>query len=64
MMLLGGKGWEKASRAGRTIADYFYDRFDNVAGDEAVSYRPTTWATLHTPHGAGPGSRSCLALSN
>jgi chromosome partitioning protein len=36
LMLLGGEGWEKASRAGRTIADYFYDRFDNVAGDEAV----------------------------
>jgi len=35
LMLLGGEGWEKAARAGRTIADYFYDRFDKVAGDES-----------------------------
>jgi chromosome partitioning protein len=35
LMLLGGEGWEKACRAGRTIADYFYDRFDKVAGDES-----------------------------
>ena len=31
LMLIGGEGWEVASRAGRTIADYFYDRFDKVA---------------------------------
>jgi chromosome partitioning protein len=35
LMLLGGAGWEKAYRGGRTIADYFYDRFDQVAGDES-----------------------------
>jgi len=36
LMLLGGEGWDKAARAGRTIADYFYDRFDKVAGDEST----------------------------
>jgi len=36
LMLVGGLGWERASRAGRTIADYFYDRFDKVAEDESA----------------------------
>jgi chromosome partitioning protein len=36
LMLVGGEGWEKASRAGHTIADYFYDRFDKVAEDESA----------------------------
>jgi cellulose biosynthesis protein BcsQ len=35
LMLIGGEAWEKASRAGRTIADYIYDRFDRTAADEA-----------------------------
>ena len=30
LMLIGGVGWERACREGRTIADYFYDRFDKV----------------------------------
>ncbi len=36
LMLVGGEGWEKAVRAGHTIADYFYDRFDKVAEDESA----------------------------
>jgi chromosome partitioning protein len=36
LMLVGGEGWERASRGGHTIADYFYDRFDKVAEDEAA----------------------------
>ena len=36
LMLVGGVGWERACRAGRTIADYFYDRFDKVAEDESA----------------------------
>ncbi len=36
LMLVGGLGWERACRAGRTIADYFYDRFDKVAEDESA----------------------------
>lgn len=36
LMLIGGEGWEKASRAGHTIADYFYDRFDKVAEHESA----------------------------
>jgi cellulose biosynthesis protein BcsQ len=35
LMLVGGEGWDKARRAGRTIADYFFDRFDKVAEDES-----------------------------
>lgn len=36
LMLIGGVGWERACREGRTIADYFYDRFDKVAEDESA----------------------------
>jgi cellulose biosynthesis protein BcsQ len=36
LMLVGGEAWEKASRAGHTIADYFYDRFEKVAEDESA----------------------------
>lgn len=36
LMLVGGEGWAKARRAGRTIADYFYDRFDSSAEDESA----------------------------
>jgi chromosome partitioning protein len=36
LMLIGGVGWERACRAGHTIADYFYDRFDKVAEDESA----------------------------
>ncbi len=35
LMLIGGEGWDKARRAGKTIADYFYDRFDKTAEDES-----------------------------
>lgn len=35
LMLVGGEGWSKARRAGRTIADYFFDRFDKAAEDES-----------------------------
>jgi chromosome partitioning protein len=38
LMLIGGAGWERACREGRTNADYFYDRFDKVAENES-SYR-------------------------
>jgi cellulose biosynthesis protein BcsQ len=36
LMLIGGVGWERANREGRSIADYFYDRFDKVAEDESA----------------------------
>jgi cellulose biosynthesis protein BcsQ len=36
LMLVGGVGWERACREGRTIADYFYDRFDKVAEEESA----------------------------
>jgi cellulose biosynthesis protein BcsQ len=35
LMLVGGEGWDKARRAGNTIADYFFDRFEKVAEDES-----------------------------
>jgi chromosome partitioning protein len=30
LILIGGQGWSEARKAGRTIADYFYDLFDGV----------------------------------
>ena len=36
LMLVGGEAWERASRAGHTVADYFYDRFEKVAEDESA----------------------------
>jgi cellulose biosynthesis protein BcsQ len=35
LMLIGGEGWDKARRAGRTISDYFFDRFEQTAEDES-----------------------------
>jgi cellulose biosynthesis protein BcsQ len=48
LMLIGGEGWEKASRAGRTIADYFYDRFDKVAEDESAYVAKKVGDVKHT----------------
>jgi chromosome partitioning protein len=36
LMLVGGEAWERASRAGHTVADYFFDRFEKVAEDEST----------------------------
>jgi chromosome partitioning protein len=36
LMLIGGERWDRATRAGHTISDYFYDRFDKVAEDESA----------------------------
>ncbi len=36
LMLVGGEAWERANRAGHTVADYFYDRFEKVAEDESA----------------------------
>jgi len=36
LMLIGGEGFERASRGGYTIANYFFDRFDDVAEDEST----------------------------
>jgi chromosome partitioning protein len=30
LILIGGQGWSEARKAGKTIADYFYDLFDGV----------------------------------
>ncbi|MDX2158456.1 MAG: ParA family protein [Hyphomicrobiaceae bacterium] len=35
LMLVGGEGWDKARRGARTIADYFFDRFEKTAEDES-----------------------------
>ena len=32
LILMGGQGWDKARRANKTIADYFFDLFDEVPG--------------------------------
>lgn len=36
LMLIGGEGFDRASRGGYTIANYFFDRFDEVAEDEST----------------------------
>ena len=61
LMLLGGRGWEKASRAGHTIADYFYDRFDKVADDESMYVVNNVGDVAHAR--TAPGRVSLLAGS-
>src|SRR5882762_1342307 len=62
LMLIGGVGWERACRAGRTIADYFYDRFDKVAEDESAYVITNVGDIAHARMGRGlvcllPGSQ-------
>lgn len=33
LILMGGAGWNEARKAGKTIADYFYDLFDGIPAD-------------------------------
>lgn len=33
LILMGGQGWNEARKAGKTIADYFYDLFDGIPAD-------------------------------
>ena len=61
LMLVGGEGWNKARRAGRTISDYFYDRFDKVAEDESEYILKQAGDVAHPRTGKGqvallPGS--------
>ncbi len=51
LMLIGGEGWDKARRGGRTIADYFFDRFEKVAEDES-HYVATNIGDVAHPRGA------------
>ena len=48
LMLAGGEGLEKARRAGHTIADYFFDRFDKVAEDESTYVLASVGDVAHT----------------
>ncbi len=62
LMLIGGVGWERACRAGHTIADYFYDRFDKVAEDESAYVSNDVGDVAHPRLSAGrlsllPGSQ-------
>jgi cellulose biosynthesis protein BcsQ len=62
LMLIGGEGWERSSRAGHTVADYFYDRFDKVAEDESAYVVTRVGDVAHTRVGTGrvallPGSQ-------
>lgn len=61
LMLVGGEGWDRARRAGRSIADYFYDRFDKVAEDESEYVIERVGDVAHPRTGRGlvgllPGS--------
>jgi chromosome partitioning protein len=62
LMLIGGVGWERACRAGHTIADYFFDRFDKVAEDESAYVANDVGDVAHPRLSAGrlsllPGSQ-------
>ena len=62
LMLVGGVGWERACRAGHTIADYFYDRFEKVAEDESAYVVTDVGDVAHTRMAPGrvsllPGSQ-------
>jgi chromosome partitioning protein len=57
LMLIGGVGWERACREGRTIADYFYDRFDKVAEDESCYVMTNVGDVAHARMAPG---RLCL----
>lgn len=61
LMLVGGVGWERACRSGRTIADYFYDRFDKVAEDESAYVATDVGDVAHAR--MAPGRVSLLAGS-
>lgn len=61
LMLTGGEGWARARRAGRTIADYFFDRFEKVAEDESAYVLGGVGDVLHPRTSVGavsllPGS--------
>ncbi len=61
LMLVGGEGWSKARRSGKTISDYFYDRFDKVAEDESEYILKQAGDVAHPRTGNGqvallPGS--------
>ncbi|HRD75706.1 MAG TPA: ParA family protein [Hyphomicrobiaceae bacterium] len=61
LMLIGGEAWDKARRAGKTIADYFFDRFDKVAEDESEYVVASAGDVAHPRTGEGrvallPGS--------
>lgn len=61
LMLVGGEGWSRARRAGHTIADYFFDRFEKVAEDESAYVIANAGDVAHPRTGKGmvgllPGS--------
>jgi chromosome partitioning protein len=61
LMLVGGEGWSRARQTGRTIADYFFDRFDETAEDEAEYVLRNVGDVAHPRTSAGgvallPGS--------
>jgi cellulose biosynthesis protein BcsQ len=58
LMLVGGLSWERACRAGHTIADYFYDRFDKVAQDESAYVLSDVGDVAHSR--SSPGRVSLL----
>jgi len=66
LMLLGGEDWQRACQRGRTISDYFYNRFDKVAEDESayvlndvgdVAHSRAKWLAAFRP---APGRVSLL----
>lgn len=46
LILIGGQGWNDARRAGKTIADYFYDLFDGIPAKPRDYLIPNTGDVL------------------
>ncbi len=53
LILLGGQGWSTARKAGKTIADYFYDLFDGIPA-EARDFLLPNVGDVHDGSGKPP----------
>ena len=50
LILMGGQGWNEARKAGKTIADYFYDLFDGIPAN-ARDYVAKNIGDVSAPNG-------------
>ena len=53
LILMGGQGWNEARKAGKTIADYFYDSSTAFPPTPAITSQRTSamspWRTANRP---------------
>ena len=60
LILMGGQGWNEARKAGKTIADYFYDLFDGIPAN-ARDYVAQNVGDVTAPAASPPPFRWCRA---